>query len=82
MTGEHAMRQFKELRTGDTLDAYTDRDAGRHRGTVLTVTTAAPAAPAAGGAAVTTVKLDCTVCAAEHLVADSPGQLVAAVRKP
>lgn len=79
MTGEHAMRQFKELRTGDTLDAYTDRDAGRHRGAVLTVTTAAPAAAAA---AVTTVKLDCTVCAAEHLVADSPGQLVAAVRKP
>ena len=81
MTGEHAMRHFKELRTGDTLDAYTGRD-GRHRGAVLAVTTAAPAAPAAGGTTVTTVKLDCTVCAAEHLVADSPWRLVAAVRKP
>jgi hypothetical protein len=76
MTGEHAMRHFKELRTGDTVDAYTGTD-GPHRGEVSTAQTVT-----GGITSHTRLTIDCTVCDTVHSITDSPWRLVAAVRQP
>lgn len=85
ITGEHAMRHFRELRTDDIVDSYTAKPphTGTHRGRVLgAVTAARSGAAAVASPQETTLRLDCTVCEHEHSVTDSPWRLVAAVRQP